>query len=142
MKRVCVAFLPLLFLLLRASVFAQPAPGGDPIAQNLFPPDLVMRYGGEIGLDEKQRAAIKEVVQKAQARFLDVQWDMQSESEKMVRLLQAKPIDETAVLAQVEKVLSLEREVKKAQLSLLIRIKNLLTDAQQARLSELRKKSE
>jgi Spy/CpxP family protein refolding chaperone len=139
MKCIGVAFL---LLLSAASTFAQPAPGEDPIAQNLFPPDLVMRYGSEIGLDEKQRAAIKEVVQKAQARFLDGQWDMQSESERMVRLLQAKPIDETAVLAQVEKVLALEREVKKAQLSLLIRIKNLLTDAQQTRLSELRKKSD
>ena len=46
------------------------------------------------------------------------------------------------VLAQVDKVLSLEREVKKAQLSLLIRIKNLLTDAQQGRLAELRKKGD
>jgi Spy/CpxP family protein refolding chaperone len=139
MNRVCVVFL---LLFPGASALAQPPPGADPIAPHLFPPDLVMRYGGEIGLDEKQRAVIKEVVHKAQARFLDVQWDMQAESEKMVRLLQAKPIDEAAVLAQVEKVLSLEREVKKAQLSLLIRIKNLLTDAQQVRLSELRKKSD
>lgn len=137
MKRIAVVFL---LLMAGASARAQPAPGDDPIAQHLFPPELVMRYGGEIGLDEKQRAAIKEVVQKAQARFLDVQWDMQSEAEKMVRLLQARPIDESAALAQVEKVLSLERDVKKAQLSLLIRIKNLLTDAQQARLSELRKR--
>ena len=137
MKRVFVAFL---LLLPGVSARAEPAPGEDAIAQSMFPPDLVMRYGGEIGLDEKQRAAIKEVVQKAQAKFLDVQWDMQSEAEKMVRLLQARPIDESAALAQVEKVLSLEREVKKAQLSLLIRIKNLLTDSQQARLSELRKK--
>ncbi len=138
MKRIAIFFL---LLLAGTSARAQPAPGDDPIAQHLFPPELVMRYGSEIGLDEKQRAAMKEIVQKAQARFLDVQWDMQSEAEKMVRLLQARPIDETAALAQVEKVLSLEREVKKAQLSLLIRIKNLLTDSQQARLSELRKKS-
>jgi hypothetical protein len=35
--------------------------------------------------------------------------------------------------------MSMERDVKKAQLSLLIRIKNLLTDAQQNRLAELRR---
>jgi Spy/CpxP family protein refolding chaperone len=117
-------------------------PGEDPIAQNLFPPELVMRHSGEIGLDEKQRAAMKEAIQKAQAKFLDVQWDMQAESGKMIRLLQARPADEAAVLAQADKVLALEREVKRTQLSLLIRIKNLLSDAQQDKLMEFRKRSD
>lgn len=124
---------------LAAAAHAQP-PGEDPIARNLFPPELVMKHGGEIGLDERQRASIKEAIQRAQSRFLDAQWDLQGESEKMVRLLQAKPVDEAAVLAQADKVMGLEREVKKTQLSLLIRIKNLLTDSQQARLKELRGK--
>jgi hypothetical protein len=35
----------------------------------------------------------------------------------------------------------MEREVKKAQLSLLVRIKNLLTPAQQDKLAELRRKN-
>jgi len=117
------------------------APAPDPLAQYVFPPELVMKHGGDIGLDEQQRAAMKEIITKAQARFLDVQWDLQGEAEKMVRLLQARPVDEAAVLAQADKVLGLEREVKKAQLSLLVRIKNLLTPAQQARLTELRKGS-
>lgn len=131
--------LPLVLAVLSAARAEQPGP--DPIAQNLFPPELVMRYGSDIGLDDRQRGAIKEAVQKAQAKFLDAQWDLQSESEKMVRLLQARPVDETAVLAQADKVMSLEREVKKAHLSLLVRIKNLLTDAQQDKLMELRRKS-
>jgi len=141
MKR---ALMPCLLLLLAAPAPAvaqhAPAPGDDPIARNLFPPELLMRHGAEIGLDEEQRAAIKDAIQKAQSKFLGVQWDMQDETGKMVRLLQARPIDEAAVLAQVDKVLALEREVKKTQLSLLIRIKNLLTEPQQAKLAELRKR--
>jgi Spy/CpxP family protein refolding chaperone len=129
-------------LLMAPAAPAQPPPGEDPIAQNLFPPELVMQHSAEIGLDEKQRAAMKEAIQKAQAKFVDVQWDMQAESGKMVRLLQARPVDEAAVLAQAEKVLSLEREVKRTQLSLLIRIKNLLGDAQQDKLTQLRKRSD
>ncbi|PYQ51975.1 MAG: hypothetical protein DMF78_12180 [Acidobacteria bacterium] len=113
-------------------------PGEDPIAQQLFPPELVMKHGQEIGLDDAQRTAMKQAIQAAQTRFLDAQWDMQAASQKMVRLLQARPIDETTVLAQADKVMGLERDVKKAQLSLLIRIKNLLTEAQQAKLTELR----
>jgi Spy/CpxP family protein refolding chaperone len=118
------------------------SPGGDPIARAVFPPELVMKHGEEIHLDERQRVAIKELVQKAQAKFVDVQLDLQGESQKLVRLLQARPVDEAAALAQVDKVLALEREVKRTQILLVVRIKNLLTEAQQARLSELRNHEE
>jgi Spy/CpxP family protein refolding chaperone len=135
MIRVLLCIAPLLL----AVPFARAeSPGEDPIAQQLFPPDLVMKHGQEIGLDEAQRTAMKQAIQAAQTKFLDAQWDMQAASQKMVRLLQARPIDETAVLAQADKVMGLERDVKKAQLTLLIRLKNLLTEAQQAKLTELR----
>jgi Spy/CpxP family protein refolding chaperone len=115
-------------------------PADDPIAQALFPPELVMRYHQEINLDEGQSKAIKEAIQKAQTRFLDMQWDMQAEAEKLVKLLKARPVDESAVLAQVDQVLNREREIKKAQISLLIHIKNLLSESQQNKLTELRQK--
>lgn len=114
-------------------------PADDPIAQNLFPPELVMKYRQEINLDEVQSKAIKEAIQKAQAKFLDLQWDAQSETEKLVQLLKARPIDENAVLAQVDQVLNREREIKRAQISLLVRIKNQLNEAQQNKLMELRR---
>jgi Spy/CpxP family protein refolding chaperone len=115
-----------------------PAAGDDPIAQNLFAPELVMKYRQDINLDDNQSRAMKDAIQKAQAKFLDLQWDMQAEQQKLVQLLKAQPIDEAAALAQVDRLLTEEREVKKAQLSLLIRIKNLLSEAQQAKLRELR----
>ncbi len=123
-----------------AGCWAQsPQPADDPIAQNLFPPELVMKYRQEINLDDAQSKALKEAIQKAQAKFLDMQWDMQSESEKLVKLLKARPVDESAVLAQVDEVLNREREIKKTQISLLVRIKNVLTEAQQNKLMELRR---
>ena len=70
--------------------------------------------------------------------IIDVQFDLQGESQKLVHLLQTRPVDETAVMAQVDKVLGLEREIKRTQIQLVVRIKNLLTEAQQAKLSELR----
>lgn len=128
-----------ILLMLFAGSWAQ-KPGEDPIAQALFPPELVMKYHQEINLDEGQSRAIKEAIQKAQTRFLDMQWDMQSEAEKLIRLLKARPVDEQAVLAQVDQVLNREREIKKAQISLLIHIKNLLSETQQNKLTELRQK--
>ena len=68
--------LSILFILAAGTLRAQP-PGEDPVAQNLFPPELVMRYQQDIGLDEAQGRAIKEAIQKAQAKFLDFQWEMQ-----------------------------------------------------------------
>lgn len=129
----------LLFVVLIPTGLAQ-QPGPDPIAEHVFPPDLVMRHAAELGLDERQRAGIKEAVQKAQARFVDAQFDLQGEAERMVKLLQTRPVDESAVLAQADKVMGLEREVKKTHLGLLVRIKNLLTPAQQEKLSGLRKR--
>jgi Spy/CpxP family protein refolding chaperone len=126
-------------LVLAGAAWGQKPPD-DPIAQALFPPELVMKYRQEINLDEGQSRAIKETIQKAQAKFLDMQWDMQSEAEKLIRLLKAHPVDEAAVLAQVDQVLNREREIKKAQISLLIHIKNLLSEAQQNKLTELRQK--
>jgi Spy/CpxP family protein refolding chaperone len=126
-------------LIFAAGSWAQ-KPAEDPIAQALFPPELVMKYRQEINRDEGQSKAIKEAIQKAQTRFLDMQWDMQAEAEKLVKLLKARPVDEPAVLAQVDQVLNREREIKKAQISLLIHIKNLLSDSQQNKLTELRQR--
>jgi Spy/CpxP family protein refolding chaperone len=136
-----IAVLLLLCLAGSARGWGQP-PGEDPIAKNVFPPELVMKYSQEIGLDDRQRAAIKDNVQGAQSKFLDLQWDLQEQSQKLIRLLQAQPVNEAAVLAEVDKVLALEREIKRAQISLLVKIKNLLTEPQQAKLQELRKRGD
>ena len=116
------------------------APGPDPIADNLFPPELVMRHSGDLSLDERQRNAIREAVQQAQSRFTDLQFELQPEAERMGRLLQSRPVDETAVLAQADRIMGLEREIKKTHLALLVRIKNQLSAGQQEKLAALRRK--
>ena len=116
-----------------------PQPSDDPIAGQLFPPELVMQYHQEINLTADQSKSLRDEIQKAQTKFLDMQWDMQSEKDKLVLLLKARPVDESAVLAQLDKVLDREREIKKTQISLLIRVKNQLTVEQQNKLTELRR---
>jgi Spy/CpxP family protein refolding chaperone len=134
-----------LFVILVVGLFAarvtaaEPAPGDDPMRKLLFPPDKVLAHAHEIGLDEAQRTSIRGELQKAQTKFLDLQFELQPQAEKMEQLLQEKPVDEAKVLAQADRVMSLEREVKKTQLTLLIRIKNFLSPAQQAKMSELQK---
>ena len=60
---------------------------------------------------------------------------------KMASLLRSTPIDEARVLEQADKVMAQEREVKKMQLSMLVRIRNLLTPEQIAKLQEIRRRT-
>ena len=141
MKRI----LALVVLLLPVAAMSQqpqqpPSPENDPIGRYLAPPDLVMSQSEALGLTEKQRSAIKGEIQKMQAKFIDAQWDLQENTGKMARLLQQEPVDEAKVLEQADRVMSLEREMKRAQLTLLIRIKNALTPEQIAKLEALRRR--
>jgi Spy/CpxP family protein refolding chaperone len=60
----------------------------------------------------------------------------------MGRLLQGTQVDEAQVLEEVDRILALEREIKRGQISLMVRIKNTLTAAQQAKLAEIRNRKE
>lgn len=119
-----------------AAAFAQQPE--DPVAQLLFPPELVMNHQRQLGLTEAQRTQIRREIQAAQSRFLDYQWQMSDASEKMIAMLKANPVDEKKTLAQADEVMNLEREIKRTHLGLLIRLRNLLTADQTAKLEQIR----
>jgi len=129
--------LALLVLAVSPSALAQ-RPGHDPVMRSLFPPDLVMEHQREIGLRPEQRQAITDSIRETQGELLDVRWQLKDAHQQLAELLGAQPIDEAGALVQAETVMSLEQEVKKRHMRLLIRIKNQLDPDQQARLRELR----
>jgi Spy/CpxP family protein refolding chaperone len=112
----------------------------DPIGQSFFAPELVIQHQEAIGLSPEQKESIKTEIRQAQLKFTELQWKLQDEMEKLVGLVKQPRVDEQQVLAQLEKVLGAEREVKREQVTLLVRIKNKLTPEQQGKLSELRGK--
>ena len=118
----------------------QPRPGGDPVGESLFPPELIMQNQKAIGLEEAQKTYIRAEISKAQGRFTELQWQLQDAMETLVSLLNQNTVDEQQVLAQLDKVLGTEREVKRTQIGLMVRIKNKLTPEQQAHLRQLRSK--
>lgn len=133
-------------LLLTAPTLAQQAPPAppaapaphDPLAESLFPPELVMANQRAIGLDDEQKAYLRQEISEAQARFLNLQWDLQDAMESLKSLLDQEQVNEQQILAQLDKVLDAERRIKRAQMGLMVRIKNKLTAEQQARLREFR----
>jgi Spy/CpxP family protein refolding chaperone len=153
MKRVSLFILSLAVLTTASAVGQEPAggvrmpggPGGsrdrqleDPLAKYVFPPELVMQQQRAIGLTPEQRTAITRGIQEFQAKILDLQWQMQDETQRFTELLDKPVVDRAAALAQIDKVLAVEREVKRAHIGLLILIKNDLTPEQQARLAQAR----
>jgi Spy/CpxP family protein refolding chaperone len=127
----------LLYPVLLAAQQPQP-PGPDPLTENLFPPELVMAHQKAIDLSDTQKAYIRSELLKAQTRFTELQWQLQDSMEALVSLLKQSPADESQVMSQLDKVLTSEREIKRTQITLLVRIKNKLTPDQQAQLQRLR----
>src|SRR2546426_10796371 len=82
-------------------LWAQPSPA-DPVAENLFPPELVIEHQSDIGLTEEQRNALIGEVQKAQERFSDLQQGLQKEVDALGVLLKKEQVEEQAALAQVD----------------------------------------
>ncbi|MBI4584030.1 MAG: periplasmic heavy metal sensor [Planctomycetes bacterium] len=129
-----------ILLVFSASSLLAQAPRPDPLAENLFPPDLVLQFQSEIVLTDEQREAIRAEMEKAHPRFEALRQQLEKETEKLAELLKKERVDEKAALAQFDQVQNLERDLKRAHLALVIGLKNKLTPEQQARLQELRKK--
>ncbi len=137
----------ILFLVAAMARAQQPAPEGRPqadahldaFARNFYPPDLIMQKQEALQLTDDQLAYFKAEVRKAQVNFTELQWKLQDEAEKLLTLAKAQHVDEQQLLAQLEKVLNAERDVKRAQLTLLVHIKNKLTANQQAILDNMRR---
>jgi Spy/CpxP family protein refolding chaperone len=109
-----------------------------PFDNDLLPPEMIMQRQGEIGLSDAQRDQIRAEVQKAQGTMTEAQWRIAGESEKLHKLLAAGSVGEARVLAQVDAILAIEREVKRTHITMLVRIRNALSAEQRARLAQMR----
>lgn len=108
------------------------------LKEYFIPPELIMRNRSALDLSDGQRDRIVEEVKKARAKFVEVEWSLDEEVEKLRAILDATVVDETTALAQMDKVLDLERSLKRTQALLSIRIRNILTAEQLAKVHALR----
>ena len=83
--------------------------------------------------------AIVNAIKEAQGDILDIQLQMAERHQELLKAVESTRVEEATAVALADKVLSLERDMKRKQLQLLIRIKNALTREQQDRLQDLKK---
>jgi Spy/CpxP family protein refolding chaperone len=141
-----------LVALLSAPAGAEPPPGRPPhgmfgplgmmgppaFLEQVFPPELVMRYQSELGLTPAQQDAMMRIMTEAQAKLVELQWKFAAVGQALTKLLEKDTVDEEAALTQWDQLSGIEQQIKKTHLSLLLRIKNQLTPSQQEQLRALR----
>lgn len=105
--------------------------------RQLFVPSLIMEHQSDLGLTDEQRQAITKEMAETQKQVLELRWQLEEKSTALDKMLAAEKVDEAAALARIDDLMRVEEQMKRAHLGLLIRVKNLLTPAQQATLKKL-----
>ncbi|MCD9015587.1 Spy/CpxP family protein refolding chaperone [Parachryseolinea silvisoli] len=106
----------------------------DIFQQKLYAPELVLKYREEAGLSNDQVEKIKTLYNSELTVYNNKKWDLDAAMVKLEQMISVPAVDTKATNAQLEKCLTLETDIKKMKLSMLIAIKNLLTPAQQTKL--------
>jgi Spy/CpxP family protein refolding chaperone len=115
-----------------------PPPPGDPLAHLMFPPDMILDHARLLNLTEEQKTFMRAEVQKATATFQELQWKLQDQTEALHETMKSTSVNEQQALAQLDKVLDIEREIKRLHIGLAVRLKNRLTPEQQEQLHNMR----
>lgn len=115
-----------------------PPPNMDPLADVMFPPEMIMGHARELGITDEQKTFMRGEIQKTTTRFLELQWQLQDAMEALHQTMKSNSVDEQQALNQLDKVLDTERQIKRLHFSLGIHLKNQLTAEQQAKLRGMR----
>ena len=109
----------------------------DVFKGKLFAPNVILENQAELNLSKEQFTKIRAAVVEVQTSVAEHEWDMREAYLKLMAELDTKPISEAAVLEHATAALLAENEVKKRQMAMLVRLKNLLTAEQVARLEAI-----
>jgi Spy/CpxP family protein refolding chaperone len=115
-----------------------PHPPMDPLGEAMFPPDMIMQHTRELGLTDEQKTFMRSEIQRTTTRFNELQWQLQDAMEALHETMKSNSVNEQQALAQLDKVLDAEREIKRLHVGMAIRIKNKLTPEQQQKLHSMR----
>ena len=103
---------------------------GDVFKGKLFPPKMIMQNRDELDMTKKQFTTMRGIILEVQTGVAEHEWDMQEAYKRVLAELDQSPIDEAQVLENIRAVLTAENNVKLSQVTMLIRLRNLLTAEQ------------
>ena len=106
----------------------------NPFKGKLFAPNLILESQAELGNTKDQFTEIRAAVVEVQGNVAEYEWDMREAYLKLMAELDKSPVSEDRVLELAEVALLAENQVKKQQMAMLVRLKNLLTAEQIAYL--------
>jgi hypothetical protein len=138
MKYVCPILLLAFVLFLPGRLHAQTEEEADPFAALVFTPEEIMQHRRAIDLNDEQRDGITRLIEDLQGRLVALQWRLLDETESVREALEGPRVDLDRVMDRFGGALDTEMEIKRVHLELLVRIKNILTRAQQEELLRLR----
>ena len=130
-------FISLLIVCLSAgTVFAQGVKE-DVFKGKLFAPDIILQQQEALNLTKEQFTAIRAAVVEVQSGVAEQEWDMREAYQALMLELEKTPISEAKVLKHAGIALLAENQVKKKQMAMLVKLKNLLTAEQVAYLESV-----
>ena len=109
----------------------------DVFKGKLFAPNIILEHREALQLSKEQFTAIRAAVVEVQSGVAEHEWDMQEAYQALMLELDQSPVDENKVLEYADKALLAENQVKKKQMAMLVRLKNLLTEDQVAYLERV-----
>lgn len=109
----------------------------DVFKGKLFPPNVILENQADLDLSKEQFTKIRAAVVEVQANVAEYEWDMREAYLKIMAELDKTPIDEDSVIKHAGAALLAENQVKKQQMAMLVRLKNLLTNEQIAILEAI-----
>jgi len=109
----------------------------DVFKGKLFAPNIILEQQAELHLTKQQFTEIRAAVVEVQSGVAGYEWDMREAYQALMLELDKAPISEAEVMKHANKALLAENQVKKKQMSMLIKLKNLLNPEQIAYLEAL-----
>ena len=109
----------------------------DPLAEYLFPPEMIMRHREALGISKAQGKSIVALMSGFQSGVVETQWKLGEAKSAVKSQLEAERINEAALRKALDELFALENAVKRGHILLLAQLRNELNSEQIEKLRRL-----
>ena len=139
MNRFRVLFVAFGLVLMLLPAWPAAAQGKMDVLKELVPPPrMLLRHQEALGITDKQKSELKQVIKQAQAESLDLEFEVQEEAEKLAKIIGADNVDVDRALAQADVLMKAESDLKRVKLKMMLQTKAILTKDQLRKIEEFR----